>query len=80
MILVRLSFRNELTPVPSCGSVFIYMTPVQNLILERVKLVQIHPGYCSNVRFLFITDLDIEDTNDDNTMTLNKDSDINIDI
>ena len=34
MIPARLSFRYEFTPVPSCGSVFVYMTPAQNLIME----------------------------------------------
>ena len=36
MIPARLSFRYEFTPVPSCGSVFVYMIPAQNLVPERV--------------------------------------------
>ena len=43
MIPARLSFRYEFTPVPSCGSVFVYMIPAQNLIMERVILVRVHP-------------------------------------
>ena len=44
MILARLSFRYEFTPVPSCGSVFVYMIPAQNLVPERVIPVRVHPG------------------------------------
>ena len=36
MIPARLSFQYEFTPVLSCGSVFVYMTPAQNLVPERV--------------------------------------------
>ena len=36
MIPARLSFRYEFTPVPSCGSVFVYTIPAQNLVPERV--------------------------------------------
>ena len=43
MIPARLSFRYEFTPVPFCGSVFVYMIPAQNLIMERVILVRVHP-------------------------------------
>ena len=39
MIPARLSFRYEFTPVPSCGSVFVYMIPAQNVITEQVILV-----------------------------------------
>ena len=53
MIPARLSFRYEFTPVPSCGSVFVYMTPAQNLIMERVIPVQVHSGNCTGARFSF---------------------------
>ena len=53
MIPVHFLFWYEYTPVPSCGSVFVYMIPAQNLIPEQVKPVQIHATYCSGVRFLF---------------------------
>ena len=46
MIPARLSFRYEFSPVPSCGSVFVYMIPTQNPIPERV-----HPGHCTGARF-----------------------------
>ena len=46
MIPARLSFRYEFTPVLSCGSVFVYMISAQNLIMERVILVRVHPGNC----------------------------------
>ena len=36
MIPARLSFWHEFIPVPTCGSVFVYIIPAQNLILERV--------------------------------------------
>ena len=45
MIPARLSFQYEFTPVPSCGSVFVYMIPPQNLIPERVIPVRVHPGH-----------------------------------
>ena len=55
MILVQLSFWYEFTPVPSCGSVFIYMirvhVPAQNLVPERVIPVRVHPGHCTGARF-----------------------------
>ena len=35
MILARLSLRYEFIPVPSCGSVFVYMIPAQNLIPDQ---------------------------------------------
>ena len=44
MIPARLSFRYEFTPVPSCGSVFVYIIPAQNLIPQQVIPVRIHPG------------------------------------
>ena len=53
MIPARLSFRYEFTPVPSCGSIFVYMIPPQNLIPERVILVRVHPGNCTGARFSF---------------------------
>ena len=51
MIPARLSFRFEFTPVPSWGSVFVYMVPVQNLIPERVIPVRVHPGSCTGAKF-----------------------------
>ena len=51
MIPARLSFRYEFTPVPSCGSIFVYTIPAQNLIPERVIPVRVHPGYCTGARF-----------------------------
>ena len=51
MTPARLSFRYEFTPVPSCGSVFVYMTPPQNLTLERVIPVRVHPGSCTGAKF-----------------------------
>ena len=35
MIPARLSFRYEFTPVPSCGSLFVYMISAQNLIPDE---------------------------------------------
>ena len=46
MITGRLSSRREFTPVPSCGSVFVYMIPKQNVMPARV-----HPGSCAEARF-----------------------------
>ena len=51
MIPARLSFWYEFTPVPSCGSVFVYMTPAQNLIQERVIPARVHPGNCTERDF-----------------------------
>ena len=53
IIPARLSFRYELTPVPSCGSIFIFIIPAQHLIPERVIPVRVHPGYCTGARFSF---------------------------
>ena len=53
MIPGRLSFGYEFTPVPSCGSVFVYMIPAQNLVPERVIPVRVHPGNCTGARFSF---------------------------
>ena len=44
MITALLSFRYEFTPVPSCGSVFVYMAPAQNFMRERVIPVPVHPA------------------------------------
>ena len=46
MIPGRLSSRREFTPVPSGGSVFVYMIPKQNVMPARV-----HPGSCAGARF-----------------------------
>ena len=43
MIPARLSFRYEFTPVPSCGSVFVYMIPAQNLVPKRVIRCEFTP-------------------------------------
>ena len=51
MIPARLSFRYEFTPVPSCGSVFVYMIPAQHLVPERVIPVRFHPGNCNYIKF-----------------------------
>ena len=53
MIPARFSFWYEFTPVSSCGSVFVYMIPTQNLIPERVIPVRAHPGNCTQARFSF---------------------------
>ena len=39
----RLSLRSELTPVPSHGSIFVYMIPTQNVMPPRVTPVLL-PG------------------------------------
>ena len=51
MIPGRLSSRRELTPVPSCGSVFVYMIPKQNVMPVRVIPARVHPGSCAGARF-----------------------------
>ena len=43
MISGRLSSRREFTPVPSYGSVFVYMIPTQNVMPARVILVRVNP-------------------------------------
>ena len=53
MIPARLSFRYEFTPVPSCGSLFVYMKQAQNLKPERVVPARVHPGNCTGARFSF---------------------------
>ena len=44
MIPARLPLRYEFTPVPSCGSVFAFIIPAQNLIPERDMLGPVHCG------------------------------------
>ena len=51
MISGRLSSRREFTPVPSYGSVFIYMIPTQNVMPVRVIPARVHPGPCVGARF-----------------------------
>ena len=56
MIPGRLSSRREFTPVPSCGSVFVYMISKQNVIPARVIPARVipargHPGSCAGARF-----------------------------
>ena len=53
MIPARLSFRYEFTPVPSCGSVFVYMISAQILVPKRVIPVRVHPGNRIGARFSF---------------------------
>ena len=43
MTLGQLSPRSEFTPVPSYGSIFVYMIPPQNVMLARVTLAWVHP-------------------------------------
>ena len=47
MISGRLSPRREFTPVPSYGSVFVYMIPTQNVMPARVTPARVHPGSCA---------------------------------
>ena len=45
MIPGRLSRWREFTPVPSCGSVLVYMIPPQNVMPARVTSVWVHRGF-----------------------------------
>ena len=51
MISGRLSSRREFTPVPSYGSLFVYMIPTQNAMPARVIPARVHPGSCAGTRF-----------------------------
>ena len=44
MIPVRVPFRYEFIPVPTCSSVFVCMIPVRNVIPVRVIPVRVHSG------------------------------------
>ena len=46
----RLSPRSEFTPVPSHGSIFVYMIPPQNVMPARVTPAWVHPGSCTGAR------------------------------
>ena len=46
----RLSPRSEFTPVPSHGSIFVYMIPPQNVVPARVTPAWVHPGSCIGAR------------------------------
>ena len=50
MTLGWLSPRSEFTPVPSHGSIFVYMIPPQNVLRARVTPAWVHPGSCTGVR------------------------------
>ena len=50
MTLGRLSPRSEFTPVPSHGSIFVYMIPPQNVMSVRVTPACFHPGSCTGAR------------------------------
>ena len=45
-----LSPRSEFTPVPSHGSIFVYMIPPQNVMPARVTPAWVHPGCCTGAR------------------------------
>ena len=49
MISGRLSSRREFAPVPSYGSVFVYMIPTQNVMPARVIQARVHPGSCAGI-------------------------------
>ena len=51
MISGRLSSRREFTPVPSYGSVLVYMIPTQKVVPARVIPARVHPGSCAGARF-----------------------------
>ena len=46
----RLSPRGEFTPVPSHGSIFVYMIPPQNVMPARVTPAWVHPGSRTGAR------------------------------
>ena len=50
IVPVRVSFRYEFIPVPTCSSIFLYMIPVQNLIPVRVIPVRVHSGSRTGTR------------------------------
>ena len=51
MISGRLSSRREFTPVPSYGSVFVYMIPTPNVMPALVIPARVHPGSSAGARF-----------------------------
>ena len=53
MIPGRLSFGSEFTPVPSCGSVLVYVIPLEKVVPERVIPARVHPGLCIGARISF---------------------------
>ena len=46
----ELSPGREFTPVPSHGSIFVYMIPPQNVMPARVTPARAHPGSCTGAR------------------------------
>ena len=51
MISGRLSSRRKFTPVPSYGSVFVYMITTQNVMPVQVIPARVYPGSCAGARF-----------------------------
>ena len=45
-----LSPRSEFSPVPSHGSIFVYMVPPQNVMPAQVTPAWVHPGSCTGAR------------------------------
>ena len=46
----QLSPQSEFTPVPSHGSILVYMIPPQNAMLARVTPAWVHPSSCTVMR------------------------------
>ena len=46
----QLSRRSEFTTVPSHGSTFVYMIPLQHVMPARVTPAWVHPGCCTGAR------------------------------
>ena len=42
--------RSKLIPVPSHGSIFVYMIPPQNVMAARVTAAWVHTGSCNGAR------------------------------
>ena len=53
-VQVATPLRYEVIPGPCSDAVLVYMTPLQNLILERVTSVRLHPGCCTCTGFALI--------------------------
>ena len=57
----RLSPRSEFTPVPSHGSIFVYMRPPQNFMPAWVTPAWVHPGSCTGARISLLYEISQRD-------------------
>ena len=49
--------QSDFTPVPSHGSIFVYMIPPQNVMPARVTPAHVHPSSCTGARISLLYEI-----------------------